>query len=107
MPYDAKPWLASYPSDVPTEFEPPDVPLTALLDDAAEAFPGNAAIASAGTVLTYPRPRRRGAPGGGSPPRGGGGSVRPVPRRPPPPGLRPRGRGGPRAPQPPPPRHAG
>jgi long-chain acyl-CoA synthetase len=57
MSYDARPWLASYPPDVPTEFEPPDVPLTALLDDAAEAFPGNAAIASAGTVLTYRRLR--------------------------------------------------
>src|SRR3954470_9160057 len=57
MSYDARPWLASYPPDVPTEFEPPDVPLTRLLDDAAHAFPGNVAIAAAGTTLTYRRLR--------------------------------------------------
>src|SRR3954451_8138818 len=57
MSYGARPWLASYPPDVPTEFEPPDVPLTRLLDDAAHAFPGNVAIAAAGTTLTYRRLR--------------------------------------------------
>src|SRR3954469_25934741 len=57
MSYDAKPGLASYPPDVPTEFEPPDVPLTRLLDDAAEAFPGGVAIAAAGTTFTYRRLR--------------------------------------------------
>src|SRR4051812_4594904 len=57
MSYDARPWLASYPPDVPTEFEPPDVPLTRLLDDAAEAFPGNVAITAAGTTFTYRRVR--------------------------------------------------
>src|SRR5207302_7170820 len=35
----------------------PDMPLTRLLDDAAEAFPGNVAIAAAGTTLTYRRLR--------------------------------------------------
>src|SRR5881275_3042457 len=49
MSYDAKPWLASYPADVPTEFEPPDVPLTRLLDDAADAFPAGA-LASLGVA---------------------------------------------------------
>src|SRR4051812_22636627 len=57
MSYDARPWLASYPPDVPTEFEPPDVPLTRLLDDAAEAFPGGIAIAAAGETFTYRRLR--------------------------------------------------
>src|SRR3954453_3729083 len=57
MSYDARPWLASYPPDVPTEFTPPDVPLTRLLDDAAEAFPGNVAIAASGTTFTYRRLR--------------------------------------------------
>src|SRR3954466_12030863 len=57
MSYDARPWLASYPPDVPTEFTPPDVPLAPLLDDAAEAFPGNVAITAAGTAFTYRRLR--------------------------------------------------
>src|SRR3954466_2546843 len=57
MSYDARPWLASYPPDVPTEFTPPDVPLTRLLDDASEAFPGNVAITAAGTPFTYRRLR--------------------------------------------------
>src|SRR3954466_1629 len=57
MSYDARPWLASYPPDVPTEFTPPDVPLTRLLDDASEAFPGNVAITAAGTTFTYRRLR--------------------------------------------------
>ena len=57
MSYDARPWLASYPPDVPTEFTPPDVPLTALLDDAAEAFPGGVAITAGGATFTYRRLR--------------------------------------------------
>src|SRR3954463_1438499 len=57
MSYDARPWLPSDPPDVPTEFTPPDVPLTRLLDDAAEAFPGNVAITAAGTAFTYRRLR--------------------------------------------------
>src|SRR3954449_5237015 len=57
MPYDARPRLASYPPDVPTEFTAPDVPLTRLLDDAAEAFPGDVAISAAGTTFTYRRLR--------------------------------------------------
>src|SRR4051794_567852 len=57
MPYDARPWLASYPPDVPTEFEPPDVLLTRLLDDAAEAFPTGIAIAAGATTFTYRRLR--------------------------------------------------
>src|SRR3954451_6086533 len=57
MSYDARPWLASYPPDVPTEFTPPELPLPRLLDDAAEAFPGNAAITAAGTTFTYRRLR--------------------------------------------------
>src|SRR3954467_15712503 len=57
MSYDARPWLASYPPDVPTEFEPPDVPLTRLLHEAAHACRGTGAIAAAGTTLTYRRLR--------------------------------------------------
>src|SRR5947208_2934963 len=57
MSYDARPWLASYPPDVPTEFDFPQVPLTALLDDAATAFPAAIAIAASGTTFTYGRLR--------------------------------------------------
>ena len=57
MSYDARPWLASYPADVPTEFDFPQVPLTRLLDDAASAFPAGIAIAASGNTFTYRRLR--------------------------------------------------
>src|SRR5437660_1794551 len=57
MPYDARPWLASYPEDVPVELDAPLVPLTRLLDDAAAAFPGGVAITAGGTTFTYRRLR--------------------------------------------------
>jgi long-chain acyl-CoA synthetase len=52
-PYAARPWLASYPPGVPADFEPPQVPLTQLLDDAAASFPRRTALAFLGTTLTY------------------------------------------------------
>src|SRR4051794_33750004 len=55
MSYDARPWLASYPPDVPTSFEFPQVPLTRLLDDAAAAFPAGVALASGDATFTYRR----------------------------------------------------
>ena len=55
--YDARPWLASYPSDIPADFEFPEVPLTRLLDDAVVAFPGGVAITGAGATVTYKRLR--------------------------------------------------
>ena len=52
-PYAARPWLTSYPPGVPADFEYPRVPLTQLLDDAAEAFPRRAALSFLGTTLSY------------------------------------------------------
>lgn len=54
--YAARPWLASYPAGVPTDWgdaDVPLVPLTALLDDAAAAFPTRTAIAFLGVRITY------------------------------------------------------
>ncbi len=56
--YDDRPWLAAYPPDVPADHDFPQVPLTRLLDDAAQAFPGTVAIstfavASVGSRMTY------------------------------------------------------
>jgi long-chain acyl-CoA synthetase len=57
MSYDARPWLASYPADVPAEFDFPQVPLTQLLDDAAASFPAGIAVAASGATFTYRRLR--------------------------------------------------
>ena len=51
--YDARPWLASYPDEVPADFDSPQIPLTKLLDDAAAAFPTTVAISADGAHLTY------------------------------------------------------
>ena len=51
--YDARPWLAAYPPEVPADFAFPQVPLTQLLDDAASAFPAHGAVTASGTTLTY------------------------------------------------------
>jgi long-chain acyl-CoA synthetase len=51
--YDARPWLAAYPPDVPADYDFPAVPLTALLDDAAGSFPEATAICGAGNRLSY------------------------------------------------------
>jgi long-chain acyl-CoA synthetase len=51
--YDNRPWLSSYPAEVPHDYEFPDVPLTRFLDDAADSFPTSLAIAFLGTTLTY------------------------------------------------------
>jgi long-chain acyl-CoA synthetase len=56
--YADRPWLADYPPDVPADHDFPQVPLTRLLDDAAEAFPTGTALAtfalsSVGTRTTY------------------------------------------------------
>src|SRR3954471_4163519 len=56
MPDDARPWLASYPSDVPADFDFPVVPLTRLLDDAA-AFPAGIALSASGAEFSYRRLR--------------------------------------------------
>ncbi|MCW2606258.1 MAG: Long-chain-fatty-acid--CoA ligase, partial [Frankiales bacterium] len=52
-PYDARPWLASYPERVPHDYDFPTVPVTRLLDDAAASFPTGPALAFLGTTLTY------------------------------------------------------
>jgi long-chain acyl-CoA synthetase len=49
--------LASYPSEVPADFEFPLVPLTRLLDDAAATFPATVAVQSSGAAITYRRLR--------------------------------------------------
>jgi long-chain acyl-CoA synthetase len=56
--YDERPWLAAYPADVPADHDFPQVPLTRLLDDAADAFPGTIAMStfamsSVGNRMTY------------------------------------------------------
>ncbi|MGN6472117.1 MAG: long-chain-fatty-acid--CoA ligase [Mycobacteriales bacterium] len=51
--YDDRPWLASYPPDVPSEADVPVVPLTRLLDDAANSYPDHVAISCLGNRLTY------------------------------------------------------
>jgi long-chain acyl-CoA synthetase len=56
--YDERPWLAAYPPDVPADHDFPQVPLTRLLDDAAEAFPATVALStfavtSMGHRMTY------------------------------------------------------
>ncbi|HEU0131250.1 MAG TPA: long-chain fatty acid--CoA ligase [Mycobacteriales bacterium] len=51
--YADRPWLASYPPDVPGDYEFPEVPLTRLLDDAAASFPTTTALAFLGTRITY------------------------------------------------------
>ena len=51
--YDDRPWLASYEPDVPADFDFPQVPLTRLLDDAAQTFPHAVAISYSGATLTY------------------------------------------------------
>ena len=48
-----RPWLAAYPAGVPHEFDFPQVPLTRLRDDAAQAFPTAVAISYAGRMITY------------------------------------------------------
>ncbi len=52
-PYDARPWLASYPEGVPADFEVPDVPLTRLLDEAAASFPRGTALGFLGRCTSY------------------------------------------------------
>ena len=52
-PYDARPWLASYPPGVPASVTVPPVPLTRLLDDATSSFPKRTALTWEGTRLTY------------------------------------------------------
>src|SRR6476469_2839816 len=51
--YADRPWLRSYPDEVPADFEFPKVPLTRLLDDAASSFPTNTALAFLGSKLSY------------------------------------------------------
>ncbi len=51
--YADKPWLASYPPEVPADYDFPEVPLTRLLDDAAASFPTTTALAFLGTRITY------------------------------------------------------
>jgi long-chain acyl-CoA synthetase len=51
--YTDRPWLAAYPPDVPSDCVFPHVPLTRLLDDAAQNYPGRVAISSLGNRMTY------------------------------------------------------
>ena len=51
--YAARPWRQWYARGVPHELEIPDVPLTRLLDDAAERFPRTAALAFLGRTIDY------------------------------------------------------
>jgi len=51
--YDDRPWLATYPDDVPADFDFPQVPLTRLLDDAAAEFPSAVAITAGAARVRY------------------------------------------------------
>ncbi|MFL6138925.1 MAG: AMP-binding protein [Frankiaceae bacterium] len=51
--YDVRPWLASYPAEVPPDYDFPAVPMTRFLDDAAAAFPTRTALAFLGSTMTY------------------------------------------------------
>ena len=51
--YDDRPWLRFYPPGVPRDVHVPDVPVTALLDDAARIFPDRPALTYLGRTLTY------------------------------------------------------
>ena len=51
--YDDRPWLAAYPSDVPADFDFPQVPLTKLLDDSVLAFPDATAVVAGSARLSY------------------------------------------------------
>ena len=51
--YAARPWRHWYARGVPHEIEIPDVPLTRLLDDAAQRFPRTAALAFLGRTIDY------------------------------------------------------
>jgi long-chain acyl-CoA synthetase len=48
-----RPWIASYPPGVPATYAYPLVPLTRLLDDAAQDFPDTPAVHFLGYELTY------------------------------------------------------
>jgi long-chain acyl-CoA synthetase len=48
-----RPWLAAYPPAVPDSYRYPLVPLTRLLDDAAQDFPQSTAVEFLGYTLTY------------------------------------------------------
>ncbi|HSR22514.1 MAG TPA: AMP-binding protein, partial [Candidatus Eisenbacteria bacterium] len=52
-PYARKPWLRFYPEGVPPDLRVPEVPLTRLLDDAAEVFPRRTALSYFGRKISY------------------------------------------------------
>lgn len=51
--YAQRPWVRFYADGVPPDVRVPDVPLTRLLDDAAEVFPRRAAISYFGHSISY------------------------------------------------------
>jgi long-chain acyl-CoA synthetase len=51
--YSDRPWLAAYPPGIAAECDFPNVPLTRLLDDAAQSYPNRVAVSSLGNRLTY------------------------------------------------------
>jgi long-chain acyl-CoA synthetase len=53
LAYEGRPWLKSYPDDVPPDATIPDVPLTRLLDDAAASFPTRTAMTFLGVSTSY------------------------------------------------------
>ena len=57
-PYAERPWLRFYAAGVPTDVTVPDVPVTRLLDDAADAFPDRAALVFFGRKTSYKQLRR-------------------------------------------------
>ena len=54
-PYDPAPWLRYYGEGVPRDIDVPNMPVTQLLDDAAERFPRNQALVFFGHTISYKR----------------------------------------------------
>ncbi|MCD6097608.1 hypothetical protein J7K18_01825, partial [bacterium] len=52
---ERKPWLKSYPPDVPFHLHYPEIPLYAFLDEVAKDWPDKIALvfAPTGTEMTY------------------------------------------------------
>ncbi len=50
---NAKPWIASYPPEIPASLEYPRVPLTHYLEQAATEYPDNFALNFMGKRITY------------------------------------------------------
>lgn len=56
--YDAKPWLAQYPADVPADIVYPEVSIWQLLEETCKAYGKRAAFVFQNEAMTYDRVKR-------------------------------------------------